>query len=411
MALYGNFETFALTDLLQWVETARKSGTLVIEHESVSRTVLFRDGKLVGCSSTDPPFLLGQILLARGRITEEQLRSALSVQESKGGNLGTILVELGAISSEDVVRHVAAKAEETIYGLFDWEDASFEFLEDAPLPEHHVEISLPIQDILLRGLKRYDEMRRIREVFHDTGIVLARSDQELPENIRNSKATARILDLVNGERTLAELLLHARASEYLVWKFLFELHRKGYVRITEIRANRAEPAKAAAGAAGAGGVGVHSVSGSGGPMPSRDDGASSPSPDASASGDPAAEIEFANRLLERGEHDAAVAVLHAAARAHPGVSSIRQTITKVEESYVDMTAAEIPEDKVPVVVSEIPRGEKDGLSPDAAYLVSLINGQADVKSILWVAPMRKVDGLRGLQKLLHRGVIELCDAV
>ena len=34
-------------------------------------------------------------------------------------------------------------------------------------------ISLRVEDVLLRGLKRYDEIQRIREVFYDPRLVLS----------------------------------------------------------------------------------------------------------------------------------------------------------------------------------------------------------------------------------------------
>ena len=77
MPLFGTLKTMALPDLLQWLATARMSGTLRVERNKVSKSIIFRDGEVVGCSSDDPPERLGQFLLARGKISEEQLRAAL----------------------------------------------------------------------------------------------------------------------------------------------------------------------------------------------------------------------------------------------------------------------------------------------------------------------------------------------
>ena len=47
--------------------------------------------------------LLGSILLKRGKITEEELKEALEVQEKKDALLGEILVELGYVEELDIV--------------------------------------------------------------------------------------------------------------------------------------------------------------------------------------------------------------------------------------------------------------------------------------------------------------------
>lgn len=52
---------------------------------------------------------LGEILLERGIISQNQLKHALQVQEKHGGYLGKILTELGYIDERDVVIAIVAQ--------------------------------------------------------------------------------------------------------------------------------------------------------------------------------------------------------------------------------------------------------------------------------------------------------------
>ena len=72
---------------------------------------------------------------------------------------------------------------------------------------------------------RFDEMERIREVFNDSGIVLRQTAKTPPREVFRNRMARTLYEAVNGERTVAEILLHAHGSEYSVTKFLFELHR------------------------------------------------------------------------------------------------------------------------------------------------------------------------------------------
>jgi hypothetical protein len=45
------------------------------------------------------------------------------------------------------------------------------------------------------------------------------------------------------------------------------------------------------------------------------------------------------------------------------------------------------------------------LAPQEAFLLSRINGEWDVKSILSITPFREVDSLRMIKGLLDRGII------
>src|SRR4051812_5970679 len=51
----------------------------------------------------DESLLLGEILVKRKRITNEQLEHALSVQKKENGFVGEILVKLGYLEERDIV--------------------------------------------------------------------------------------------------------------------------------------------------------------------------------------------------------------------------------------------------------------------------------------------------------------------
>jgi len=388
MALFGDLGTFAITDLLQWVEAARKTGVLSVRTGDVTRQVVFADGRLTGCSSDDPSSLLGQSLLARGVIDEAQLREGLSVQRRTGGNLGAILVETGAATSEQVVRAVAAKAEDTVYALFEDETAEFRYRDGAEPPAHMIPTDLRIQDILLRGVQRYDEVRRIREVFPHHGVVLARTERPVPRRVAEGRAAARILRAVDGRRTIAEILLHARASNYLVSKFLYELHRQDLVRIVEIRAAET-PAPAAA------------------KVPALEDASAAREPDGAQ--DLTSELHVAERLIDRSEPDAALAVLHATARAHPGVPSVGEMIVRAENDLACDLRSRVPAHAVPAKARDVSGLDGDTLEPGEAYLLGLLDGRTNVQALAWTVPMREIDVLRALHGLLAKGHAKLVE--
>ncbi len=60
--------------------------------------------------------LLGEILLEKGEITQEQLDKALEVQKNEGGLIGIILVNQGAISEQLLVKYLALQAEKVTSG-------------------------------------------------------------------------------------------------------------------------------------------------------------------------------------------------------------------------------------------------------------------------------------------------------
>ena len=84
---------------------------------------------------------LGEILLAQGYITEEQLQQALEQHKRTGISLGTVLVNMGAISEKDLDRFckehpmLARYQRPRIYKFVPFEELPF---NDSGKKLHHV---------------------------------------------------------------------------------------------------------------------------------------------------------------------------------------------------------------------------------------------------------------------------------
>jgi hypothetical protein len=390
MGISGSLSTMPLPDVLQWASGGRKTGVLELERHGRTKGILFESGNIVACSTNDPPARLGQVLLASGKIRTSDLREALTRQEQTGEYLGRILSEMGILSQEQVAKALTAKAEETLYGLFDWHDASFRFTEGGRLTDAVIEVTLSVDEILLSGIQRLDEISMIRRLFGSSGVVLERAESAAPAQFFNSGTSRRLLESVDGQRSIAEILLHARTSEFLVLKLLYHLHHKGVVTIK--RELPADPESTTLLDA------VRPVA-SDSADPVDDD-----EPPASVE----AETRVARMLLARGEYGPAVELLHASRRAHPDSPGLRKLIARAERVYqASAKHGSLAPNRVPVLRRSTDDLGDVSLSPDARFLLSLIDGEIDIKSILWLAPLREVDALRGLQQLLDAGVVEL----
>lgn len=426
MPLVGTLATMGLADLLQWLATAGKSGTLQVERNKSAKWIQLSKGRVVGCSSDDPPHRLGQYLMSRGKVSAEQLRQALATQEQTHQHLGRILVDMGLLSQDDLAAHLEAKAEETIYSLFDWDDAFFRFDEGLDTRENSFPVDLQVQDILLRGLKRYDEMHRIRQVLHDAGIVLRYTAKPPPLEVFNNRMARTLYATIDDDRTIAEILLQVHGSEYVVYKFLFELHRNGYVEIARIKPVKAagEGPAAAAPPAWTSGAELTSASAL---RPSSPGSGTALAVEAqaitarvaagamqlAAAADPASlegQLLAARHLMSEGQLEKALDILDALYREHPGDDALRRLTAEAEAAFLDKAYRHyLPPDKVPMLAVPMESLESAKLSPPDFFLLSRIDGTWDIKSIIQIAPLREVDALRTLKRMRESGMIKLQD--
>lgn len=58
--------------------------------------------------------LLGEMLVEGGEITQEQLDKALEIQKEEGGLIGIILVNLGYINEQTLVKFLSSQAERVV---------------------------------------------------------------------------------------------------------------------------------------------------------------------------------------------------------------------------------------------------------------------------------------------------------
>ncbi len=405
MPLNGTFSTMPLPDLLEWVARAHKTATLKVEHDNVCRRVQFDRGRVVGCASDDPPALLGQYLLSHGHITRSQLRRALERQEDSGERISDILIEMGLLTEEEVDAVLAAKVDETLLGLFDWQEAAFHLTEQCEKDPYLVQVDLKVPDLLFRGLRRANKMKQFRSVFHDPGIVLERTGSPPPPELAENCLAEGLLAAIDGHRTLAEIFLHAHASEFEATRLLFELHRARSIEIGRVRSISSEQAT------------IHESEQSdsaAGPEPeavaepeSVDQALRRPSPESEL----AAEISMAVRLMDRGHHVAALRILRASRDSHPGEPILRELIDRAEAEATRPGERKLTLDMIPRLTVEPDELTGDDLSPEVSFLPSLIDGQNSIKSILWLAPMRGLDVVNALNVMVEKGLVELHEPV
>lgn len=243
MGITGNLKTMALAELLQWLSQGQKTGTLVFDSGKFEKRVYFDHGTIFSSSSTDPAEYLGNFLVARGYVTNEQVDEALARQKEEGKLLGTLLVELGAVDEADLQEILQLKAEESIYETFTWEQGDFRFL-DGELPEQiMVPMALDVQWLVLEGSRRLDELGRLRQhVPSPHAVAVAVVDLD---GLEVEDTEARILSWVNDDRTVEEISHDAHTTQILVTQVLAAQVQAGTIKMVRPRLIEVEvPARA-----------------------------------------------------------------------------------------------------------------------------------------------------------------------
>src|SRR5687768_553680 len=365
MSLTGNLRTMDLPEILQWISTGRKTGTLHIERRSVHKRIVFKEGVIHSSTSNDPRESMGQFLIRDRHVTEEQLFRALLRQEAEGQLLGAILVGDGILSEEEVRKSLESKAEETIYDLFLWTEGKFEF-KDGELPANIlVHVDMGVTSVIMEGIRRVDEWRRIKEVFPSmaTSFRAVVAVQGLEDPSEQQAVT-----LAGAGKTLAEMSLEMRRSEFETASLVLDLYNRGILSVDRVKE---EPPDDAVGS-------IQDL------------------------------LSTARlRITERRWDAALQAFEKVLALDHLNQDAKKGLISVGEARKKDRILRTVPLDNVPVLKMDVISLTREDFDAREGFVLSRVNGEWDVRSILKLCPMSEEDALLILARLLERKVIEL----
>jgi tetratricopeptide (TPR) repeat protein len=159
----GSLQLFAVPDLLDFLATSRRTGTLVITSEHGIGAVHMKDGFIAGAAAPNSTNM-GDLLLKQEALTEDRLREAVEKQKAEGSNrlLGSILLELGMVEREQLRKALDQQARGALREMVEWTSGRFAFEPDRNGDEApgEIELNLDTRGVLLDVLRAYDEANK-----------------------------------------------------------------------------------------------------------------------------------------------------------------------------------------------------------------------------------------------------------
>jgi hypothetical protein len=182
--LLASVNTLPLDELFGLLVSGMRTGKLVFARGPVRKTVSLKDGQVVFATSTEPWERVGVKLVELGLLTKDALLRALK-DVRPGIRLGQVLHRTGLLTQPQLYSAMTFLCREIVVNLLCEASGHALFLENAPLPEDVLRLPDPTRDLVLEGVKRAEEVRRLRRRF--------------PANLRVARAAAPRPDGAWGE--------------------------------------------------------------------------------------------------------------------------------------------------------------------------------------------------------------------
>jgi len=261
MALEGTLHDFSLADIFQLIALQHKTGLLNVRSPSDTVTLGFVDGMLVSAESSAQRLdtRLGTVLVKTRRLTPDDLQRALEIQSQTLQRLGFILLKNGFCTPHDLHDGLDIQIRRITFGLFRWTDGDYVFEQtDRVDYDHETTTPLGVEQVLMEGARMVDEWPIIEKVVRSLDLVYQRvpvaqpvipaDDGELVdeversaeragkesrlEPIRISRAEWAVWELVDGQRTVAEINEVTFFSEFDGCKAFYDLVSRGLIEET-----------------------------------------------------------------------------------------------------------------------------------------------------------------------------------
>ncbi|MFL5322036.1 MAG: DUF4388 domain-containing protein, partial [Myxococcaceae bacterium] len=351
--------SFPVPDLLQWVDSSRKTGTLQVSWDAGERKLFVLSGQVLATSAKGLHERIARMLslseLAQGELVlagfREMLASSDTAEPFKKRGIDPLLPRF--LANEEL-HGIVADLTMAQQGRFHWTEDSDRS------DEEWVQVDVSVRELVFEALRWVDEQSEVDRALPNESMTvkaLARPTADLPLIQRV------ILRMCRDGITLGRLRLAMGLSRSAANRRVYDLLRAARV---------------------------------------------------SVEGAPTLERDPISDMLEKGavlvrerQFDAAGMVFASLLASDPADRRVQEFARMVEHEHTASLYGEMPPIDVPQLTAT--SAELSHLRPEERYVSSLVNGTWDVATIVLASQARELETLKALAKLRRMGALTLPD--
>lgn len=234
MALRGNLRDFTITQLLNLINLAHKTGTLVLEGPTETAQVAFREGKLAYASLGNEDNSLASILHRENKLTASQYKAILKrADHLNDKELGLLLINAGYVSQEDVLSSLQQYFIDVVRRLFTWVEGVFRFENDMLPPEDKINVRLDLENLIIEGSRQLREWEQLQDEIPSLDMALKFTDRPGADlqKVNLSVEEWRVISYITPKNTIKQIARAAKLNDIEIRRIVYGLLQAGLVEI------------------------------------------------------------------------------------------------------------------------------------------------------------------------------------
>ncbi len=251
MPLQGNLRDFSTTQLLNLINLAGKTGTLLIfegvatgENDAMNKPkmapgkersrVAFKAGKLISASVDGQDGSLVAMLNKAGKLTDDQARIIRErARNTNDKAIALLLINANYVTQRDIVSSIQQGTLDIVYNLLTWNEGPFRF-EDNTLPGNdRILVPIDLENVIIEGARRIREIEQLSSHLPNLDMAL-----KFPENARQkytgvhlSVEEWRVVSFINPKNTVRQIAKANNMSEVEIRRIVYGLEQAGLVEL------------------------------------------------------------------------------------------------------------------------------------------------------------------------------------
>ena len=233
--MQGELIQQTLADIIRSLYVGRKSGILYMSNVNEHKRIYFKKGSLIFANSDVETDRLGEYLIRIGIIDRDAFAKASERMKRTGHRFGQTLVEMGYCKLDMMQNKVVAQNEAIIYSLFNWQAGKYRFEQHENPVDEDIILNLSTADIILEGIRRMNDMERIRRAMGDTNSVLSPTENPLLLYQRLSSMSSEeyfILSRSDSKSSIADIMAITPLSNDETLRCLYGLVSAGVLELS-----------------------------------------------------------------------------------------------------------------------------------------------------------------------------------
>lgn len=232
MALKGNLRDFTITQLLNLINVAQKTGTLIVDGSAEKVYVSFREGKLAYAQMGQEDTSLAAILHRANKINTAQFRV---IKERAGRmsdkELGLLLINANYVTQQDILASLQNQFLSTINRLFTWVEGIFHFENNILPPDDKITLRINLENIIIEGARRLRELEQLQDEIPSLDIAMKFAERPGADlkHVNLSVEEWRVVSYINPKNTLRQIASATKINEIEIRRIVYALLQAGLV--------------------------------------------------------------------------------------------------------------------------------------------------------------------------------------